>query len=81
MKKLLLSLTALFLLFTSVNGLASNEDINLKVKGYHNNNERLLENNSILFSGDSFQIEVESKSSLYIYAFLLGAFRFSSSSA
>ena len=71
MKKLLLSLTAFFLLFTSVNGLASNEDFNLIVKGYHNNNERLLESNSILFSGDSFQIEVESKSSLYIYAFLL----------
>jgi len=71
MNKLYKSLTAFIFLIASTNLLAVNNHINLTVKGYHSNNERLLENNSILFSGDSFQIEVESKSAIYIYAFLL----------
>jgi S1-C subfamily serine protease len=50
---------------------ASKADINLTVKGYHNDNERSLETNSVLFSGDSFQISVEAKDSLYIYAFVI----------
>jgi S1-C subfamily serine protease len=50
---------------------ASNADINITVKGYHNDNERSLESNSVLFSGDSFQLIVEAKDSLYIYAFLV----------
>ena len=50
---------------------ASSSQIDLKVKGYHNENERTLESNSILFSGDSFQLSVEALDSVYVYAFLI----------
>ena len=50
---------------------ASNNQIDLKVKVYHNENERILDSNSILFSGDYFQLSVEALDSLYVYAFLI----------
>lgn len=69
------SIVRSILLFTTISlcggALASNSQINLKVKGYHNENERMLESNSILFSGDSFQLSVEALDSLHIYAFLI----------
>jgi len=51
--------------------LASNSQINLTVKGYHNGNERILDNNSILFTGDSFQLSIEALDTIHIYAFLI----------
>ena len=69
------SIVRSILLFTTISlyggVLASNSQIDLKVKGYHNENERVLESNSILFSGDSFQLSVEALDSLHIYAFLI----------
>ena len=69
------SIVRSILLFTTISlcggALASNSQIDLKVKGYHNENERMLESNSILFSGDSFQLSVEALDSLHIYAFLI----------
>jgi len=69
------SIVRSILLFTTISfcggALASNSQIDLKVKGYHNENARMLESNSILFSGDSFQLSVEALDSLHIYAFLI----------
>ena len=71
MKILIKSLVIITFLASSLNSYASNDDINLVVSGYHNNNTRILDNNSVLFSGDAFQLEVEALSELYIYAFLI----------
>ena len=69
------SIVRSILLFTTISlcggAFATNSQIDLKVKGYHNENERMLESNSILFSGDSFQLSVEALNSLHIYAFLI----------
>ncbi len=43
----------------------------LEVKGYHNSNERILDDNSVLFSGDYFQLRVEALDSTYVYVFLI----------
>jgi len=71
MRQLIKSL--LVLIIISFSGLisAANSQINLTVKGYHNNNERILDNNSVLFTGDSFQLSVEALNTIHIYAFLI----------
>jgi len=63
----------LVLIIISFSGLilAANSQINLTVKGYHNSNERILDNNSVLFTGDSFQLSVEALDTIHIYAFLI----------
>ena len=71
MKALIKSLLVLSILSFSGLILASNSQINLTVKGYHNGNERILDNNSILFTGDSFQLSVEALDTIHIYAFLI----------
>lgn len=71
MKTLIKSLLVLSILSFSGLILASNSQINLTVKAYHNGNERILDNNSILFTGDSFQLSVEALDTIHIYAFLI----------
>ena len=63
----------LVLIIISFSGLilAANSQINLTVKGYHNSNERILDSNSVLFTGDSFQLSVEALDTIHIYAFLI----------
>ena len=65
------SYIAFAFLAVSISSYALNEDIKLTVKGYHNEHTRILDNNSVLFSGDSFRLKVEALSDLYIYAFLI----------
>ena len=71
MKKIPISFIVIALLFSSLLATAGSDQINLTVKGHHNDNTRILDNNSVLFSGDSFQISVEVQAELYIYAFLI----------
>ena len=71
MKKIIQSFLALIILSLSSGVLADNNQIKLTVKGYHNNGERILDNNSILFTGDSFQLSVEALDTIHIYAYLL----------
>ncbi|MDB9865102.1 trypsin-like peptidase domain-containing protein [Candidatus Thioglobus sp.] len=71
MKALIKSLLVLSILSFSGLILASNSLINLTVKGYHNSNERILDSNSVLFTGDSFQLSVEALDTIHIYAFLI----------
>jgi len=71
MKRLIKSLLVLTIISFSGLLLAANSQINLTVKGYHNNNERVLDNNSVLFTGDSFQLSVEALDTIHIYAFLI----------
>lgn len=71
MKSIVNSVLLFSLISLSGGSYASSSQIDLKVKGYHNENERVLESNSILFSGDSFQLSVEALDSVYIYAFLI----------
>ena len=51
-------LIAIILLTTSIVTVAGSDEVNLTVKGFHNYNIRILDNNSVLFSGDSFQLSV-----------------------
>ena len=71
MKKISKILIAIVLLTTSIVSIAGSDEVNLTVKGFHNNNIRILDNNSVLFSGDSFQLSVEALAELYIYVFLI----------
>ncbi len=71
MKKISKILIAIFLLTTSIVSIAESNEVNLTVKGYHNDSTRILDNNSVLFSGDSFQLSVEALEELYIYVFLI----------
>ena len=71
MKKIPISFIAIALLCSSLLATAGSDQINLTVKGHHNDNTRILDNNSVLFSGDSFQLSVEVQAELYIYAFLI----------
>jgi S1-C subfamily serine protease len=71
MKKIIQSFLALIILSLSSGVLADNNQIKLTVKGYHNDGERILDNNSILFTGDSFQLSVEALDTIHIYAYLL----------
>ena len=71
MKSIIKTVLAITIISLSSNLFAASSQIKLTVKALHNSNERILEENSILFSGDSFQINVEAKSLLYVYAFLL----------
>ena len=71
MRQLTKSLLVLIIISFSGLILAANSQINLTVKGYHNSNERILDNNSVLFTGDSFQLSVEALDTLHIYAFLI----------
>ena len=71
MKSIIKTVLAITIISLSSNLFAANNQIKLTVKALHNNNVRILEENSILFSGDSFQINVEAKFLLYVYAFLL----------
>jgi S1-C subfamily serine protease len=71
MKKIIQSILALIILSLSSGVLADNNQIKLTVKGYHNDGERILDNNSILFTGDSFQLSVEALDTIHIYAYLL----------
>jgi len=71
MKKIIQSILALIILSLSSGVLADNNQIKLTVKGYHNDEERILDNNSILFTGDSFQLSVEALDTIHIYAYLL----------
>jgi len=47
------------------------EGIGFTVNGLHNGNLRAVEDGSVLFSGDSFQLELKVNSAQYIYSFLL----------
>ena len=71
MSQLIKSLLVLIIISFSGLILAANSQINLTVKGYHNSNERILDNNSVLFTGDSFQLSVEALDTIHIYAFLI----------
>jgi len=71
MKPFIKSLLVLTIISFSGLILAANSQINLTVKGYHNSNERILDNNSVLFTGDSFQLSVEALDTIHIYAFLI----------
>ena len=71
MKSIIKTVLAITIISLSSNLFAASSQIKLTIKALHNSNERILEENSILFSGDSFQINVEAKSLLYVYAFLL----------
>ena len=71
MKNIIQSILALIILSLSSGVLADNNQIKLTVKGYHNDGERILDNNSILFTGDSFQLSVEALDTIHIYAYLL----------
>jgi len=71
MKPFIKSLIVLTIISFSGLTFAANSQISLTVKGYHNNNERILDNNSVLFTGDSFQLSVEALDTIHIYAFLL----------
>jgi S1-C subfamily serine protease len=71
MKKIPISFIATALLCSSLLATTGSDQINLTVKGHHNDNTRILDNNSVLFSGDSFQLSVEVQAELYIYAFLI----------
>ena len=71
MKKIPISFIAIALLCSSLLATAGSDQINLTVKGHHNDNTRILDNNSVLFSGDSFQLSIEVQSELYIYVFLI----------
>ncbi len=57
---------------TSVSHTAQ-EQIDLTVNGLHNGNLRIVEDNSALFSGDSFQLEIKVNSAQHIYSFLLNS--------
>ena len=71
MKNISKTLVAIILLTTSIVNIAGADEVNLTVKGNHNDSTRILDNNSVLFSGDSFQISVEVLEELYIYVFLI----------
>ena len=71
MKNISQILLAIILLTTSIVSIAGSDEVNLTVKGYHNDSTRILDNNSVLFSGDSFQLSVETLEELYIYVFLI----------
>ena len=71
MKKISQTLLAIILLTTSIVSIAGPDVVNLTVKGYHNDSTRILDNNSVLFSGDSFQLSIEVLAELYIYVFLI----------
>ncbi|SVC29865.1 uncharacterized protein METZ01_LOCUS282719, partial [marine metagenome] len=71
MKNISKTLIAIILLTTSIVSIAGSDEVNLTVKGYHNDSTRILDNNSVLFSGDSFQLSVEALEELYIYVFLI----------
>jgi len=71
MKSMIKTFLAITIISLSSNLFAANNQIKLTVKALHNSNERILEENSILFSGDSFKLEVKAKASVYVYAFLL----------
>ena len=71
MKILIKSVLAVAILSLSGLILAANSQIKLTVKAYHNENVRILDNNSVLFSGDSFQLSVEALDTIHIYAFLI----------
>ena len=71
MKILIKSVLAVAILSLSGLILAANSQIKLTVKAYHNENVRILDNNSVLFTGDSFQLSVEALDTIHIYAFLI----------
>ena len=71
MKTAIKSLVALTLLVTSITVLSSTEQTKLTVKAYHNDNIRILDDNSVLFSGDSFRLSIAALTELYIYVFLI----------
>ena len=71
MKKISKILIAITLITTSILSIAGSDEFNLTVKGNHNDSTRILDNNSVLFSGDSFQLSVDALVELYIYVFLI----------
>lgn len=50
---------------------ASTHQLELTVSGLHDGQINIIQNNSVLFSGDSFHLDIVPNSDLYIYAFLL----------
>jgi len=50
---------------------SAQEDVDLVINGLHNGSTRMIEDNSVLFSGDSFQLEININSDQYLYSFLL----------
>jgi S1-C subfamily serine protease len=50
---------------------SAQEDIKLTINGLHNGNLRVVEDGSVLFSGDSFQLELKVNSAQYLYSFLI----------
>lgn len=50
---------------------AAQGQVEITIKGKHNDKERIVDNNSALFSGDSFRLEIEIDSNQYVYSFLL----------
>ena len=57
------------LVFSSMS-YSAQEDIELTVNGLHNGNLRVVEDGSVLFSGDSFQLELKVNFAQYLYSFL-----------
>ncbi len=60
-----------FILCLSGLSLAVQEQLEVKVRGLHDKNTRVIENDSALFSGDSFQLEVLVNKSQFVYSFFL----------
>jgi V8-like Glu-specific endopeptidase len=68
---LLKRLFFIIVLIVSSVSYSAQEDVSLAVNGLHNGNLRVVEDNSVLFSGDSFQLELKVNSAQYLYSFLL----------
>ena len=65
-------LFAIMLLASSLT-YAEQEQLEIKVNSLHNENIKAINNNSILFSGDSFQLNILVNKSLHVYSFLLNS--------
>jgi len=61
----------LFLITLASLSYAAQDQVEITVNGLHNDKARIVENNSVLFSGDSFQLEIKVDSNQYVYSFLL----------
>jgi len=71
MKKISKILLSIALLSTSIHAADDPYQLKLTVKAHHNNTIRILDDNSVLFSKDAFQFNIQTSSPMYIYVFLI----------
>ena len=71
MKKISKILLSIALLSTSIHAADDPYQLKLTVKAHHNNTTRILDDNSVLFSKDAFQFNIQTSSPMYVYAFLI----------